>query len=1016
MSLHTAKTSAAMRSLVLLTLAVGLGACGSDSSSNDGAAAPKTYGLPAGKLAELNGVTTSLAPAKVRAGELVTVKCFGQPGDVEIPAPEYTITPAEGTKKAGASLTAAKTGQYQVACTLHDGRTVDTNPAILVVVPGDAVSIKTVVEPASIASGDKAKVTCSGVDTFGNAFAGADVVWQIAVAPADLGDVADAEVTGRVAGKGKVTCGLENSTASDVQSADLEVKPGKAAKTTTKLDPDTVKAGEGSTVTCGVTDAAGNALPLDGVTIDKPADVDLTGTSVSSKLKGEHTITCKATGATDEGPATLKVTAADPKDWKLISTANKTVWEFDDTIVLRGVGTDEFGNETNQLKVTMPPKITGDPKGLKQNPAAPAEPKSYTFAQDGKYTFTATLVDFPALGERSLDALCDSEGPKVLISSPARGATLTGGNKVTVKGMVVDDWSAVKSFNMNGTDVPVAADGSFSHEIDSPLGMTALIWRATDANERESKGVQSYYYSDKWYPTNMPGAATKAKIDNGIGVWLGQQMIDSGKHDHADPKDLATVVEIIIGTLDWDTLLGGAAQKINQLLGTAVFKATASIKNVQMGDKAFNSGYPEVSITVIEGGMNLIIKVHNFSADFVLDGVLDSPGTLFDLPVNQTITISAKAIEIQMDMLLSLDEKTGKIKSETKNVDVNLTNFKFNVSGLVGILVNWLSTAIQPLTEAALEQVLKGVMQSMFGSQVGALLEQLALNLPLELPPLIGDGKPAKLQLTSSIGMLQFFPTKAQAGGIIVGMDASMTSEKGVKQVTLGSIGRAGCLDAAQLKKQVFNPGQKFPLELGMADDFINQLLNALWWSGALTLTIDKSIIGSSVDLSTFGVTDLTVTTDFWLPPILNTCVDNKIKLQIGDLGMNAKLTLSDTPIDIDLFITLQAEAELKAVKNPKTGATEIGFALKNIDFLELEVVNINAEAKNLEGLFINLIKTVMMPKLVDALSGGLGSFPLPAFDLSSFSPSIPKGTSLELAIQKIENANGYTYINGYFN
>ena len=993
-----------------------LAACGSDSTGNNAGTAAKTYGLPAGTLAGLDGVTTSLAPAKVRAGEPVTVKCFGQPGAIEIPEPEFNVTPAEGTKKDGATLTAEKVGFYKVACTLHDGNTVDANPAELQVIPADAVSIKTAVDPASILSGDKSAVTCSGVDKFGNAFGPQDAEWTIAVEPSDLADVGDGEVTGAVAGNGKVTCGLDGTTATDITGADLEVKPGKPAKAVTKLDPETIKAGGSSTVTCTVEDAAGNQLPADKATIDKPADVDLTGTTLTSKKKGKHEITCTVAGADiEKKSAELLVTAADPVDWKLVSTAKKTVWEFDDTIVLRGLGTDEFGNETLLLKVTMPPKIKGDPKGLSANPPAPKDPKSYSFKQDGKYTFTTTLLDFPALGERSLDALCDSEGPKVLISSPERGATLKGGKKVTVKGMVVDDWSGVKSFTIGGVDVKVNGDGSFSHVIDSPQGMTALIWKALDTNDRESHGVQSYYYSDKWYPVSMPGQATPF-IDDGIGVWLGQQMIDSGKHNHKNPNDLATVVEIIVGTLDWDTLLGAAAQKINQPIGTAKFVATASVKNVKMGDKAFNGGYPEVAITVIDGGMNIIIKVHNFSADFVLDGKLDNPSPIPDLPVNQTITISAKSIEIQLDLLLKLDPKTGKVKSEAKNVDVNLTNFQFNVKGVVGILVNWLSNAIQPLTEAALEQVLKGIMQSMFGDQVGALLEQLALNLPLELPPFIGDGKPAKLALQSKIGRLTFYPTKAQAGGIIVGMDAAMTSDKGVKRKVLGSIGRAGCLVPEQLKKQVFNPGQKFPLELGLADDFVNQLLHALWWTGALSLTIDEKVIGDSVDLSTFGVKDLAVTTDFWLPPIVNTCMGGGVlKLQVGDLKLNAKLKLSDTPVDIDLFITLQAEAELKAVKDPKTGETQIGFALKQIDYLEMEIVNINAEAKNLEDLFVNLIKTVMVPKLVDSLGSGLGSFPLPAFDLSAFSPSIPKGTELALAIQKIENALGYTYIKGFF-
>jgi plastocyanin len=1008
--------SAALHGVFAVTLvtAFSLTGCGSSKTGDNAGTAPRTYGLPGGVLATLDAVTTSLAPSKVRAGETITVSCFGQPGDVAIPHPEYNIEGAEGAKKAGVKLVIEKTGLYKVHCTLHDGNTADATGAEVQVVPADAVVTNTALNPAKIAAGEQSKVTCSGKDKFNNAIGPADGTWGFEIKPSDLAAAKDAAVEGRLAGKGTVTCNLKDTTAAEVNGAALEVVPGKAAKTIATVKPAEIKAGDSAEVTCVVEDAHGNALPGDTATLDLPADLKLAGTKVTTELKGDYEIKCKhPSGDLEEVPAKLKVLAADPVDWKLVSKVNKDVWAIEETIVLRGRGKDKFGNETNFLGVVMPPKITGDATGLEQNPPAPATPKSYSYKTDGKYTFTTTLIDFAALGERSLDVLCDSEGPKVLISSPERAATLKGNKKVTVKGMLVDDWSGVKSFTVSGKDIPVEKDGSFSFELDSEPGMNTLAWKALDKWDRESHGVQAYYFSNKWYPIDAK-QPEMSHIDNGIGVWLGQQVVDNGKHDHKNPKDLATVAEIVMGTLDWDALLKVAEQTFNQKVALTTIAGKAYVKNVKMGDKAKNNGYPEISITVIKGGMNLVAKIHNFSADLVLEGTMSTP-PLPKIPFSQTVTVSAKAIEIQMDMLLTLDKKTGKIKSEAKNVDVNFVSLDINVKGLLGILSNWLLKAGGPLIEAAIEQVLKSSVNALLGSQIGTALEQLAINQELSLPPFIGDGPPAKLILNSKIGDLKFFPSGAQAGGMIVGLKASMTAEKKVKRDVLGSWGRDGCLDPELLKKQVFNPGQKFPLELAMADDFINQLLFSLWYGGGLSLEIDEKLIGGNVDLSSFGVSNLTVTTDFWLPPILNTCVDPKnVKIQIGDLKMNAKMNLSETPVDIDLFITTQATAELKAVKNPKTGETEIGIALKEIDFLELEVININAEAKNLEDLFVKLIKTVMMPKLIDSLGSGLGSFPLPAFDLSGFSPQIPKGTSLALAIQKIENKNGYTYLNGY--
>tara|TARA_B100001094_G_C18032187_1_gene720712 strand:- start:120 stop:1061 length:942 start_codon:yes stop_codon:yes gene_type:complete len=310
-----------------------------------------------------------------------------------------------------------------------------------------------------------------------------------------------------------------------------------------------------------------------------------------------------------------------------------------------------------------------------------------------------------------------------------------------------------------------------------------------------------------------------------------------------------------------------------------------------------------------------------------------------------------------------------------------------------------------------MEQVLKAVLQTALGDQLGAALEGLALNQELELPPFIGEGEPTTLKIASAIGKMEFKPTKAQAGGMIVGLNASMTSDTKIKHDNQGSIGRAGCLEPGA--KDIFNPGLKFPLEAGLADDFLNQLLFALWNGGALNLSIGESALGD-VDLSSFGVSKLNVDLDFHLPPVINPCLGgDDLKVQIGDLLIHAKLELGGTPIDIYLYAAMQAAAKLDAVKNPKSGETELGFELKGIDFLELQITQINEEAKGLKDVFITLIKTVMLPQLVDGLGAGLGSFPLPAIDLSTLSPSIPKGTAIELAIQKIENLQGYTYLRG---
>ncbi len=1018
--LFTLTASPASRALTAFAL-VALAACGSDPNGSEGGSSKKTYGLPSGVLKTLTSVNTSLSSKEVVAGVAVTVACVGQPGDVVIPEPAFDVTladgaAAEGVKVDGASLTIERAGDYVVTCTIHDGEVRDDSGEPLKVTPSAAVKTSAKVDPSKIASGAKATITCAGEDAFGNAIGADGGTWSASISPSDVGDIDGMTVTGNKVGKGDITCRLDEAKDAKATGASLEVIVGSPAKTVATVDPEEFVAGGSAKVTCAVTDAAGNPIAdAKDVKVSAPADLTVNGDSVTTVIAGKYDITCTIPGKTlDEEAAELKVKADAPVSWELTTKKDKKVWAAGDVAVLVGLGKDKHGNTLEWMPIQPPASY--DPKeGIKENQAKGVT-KSYTLEQDGVYNFTASLSeeeygkDISAkLGAKKLTLKCDSTGPMVLIWSPKRAANLKADKTVKVKGTVLDELSGLKNLEINGKTVKVGGDGSFEFDRESVWGMNLLKWKATDEWDNVSEGAQTYYYSTKWYGAD-PKKPAEAVIDNGIGVWLSQSVIDSGKHDHKNPKDLATIAELVIGTLDFDTLLAAAAVPLKSNTGALFFDGKALVKNVKMGDKGINNGYPEFSITVIDGGLNLVGKIHSFSADMAIEakwGIKPLPPA----PLNQKATIAAKAIEMSFDLLLKLDPKTGKLKAETKNVDVNFNNLKISLNGLVGAVANWLLSAIGPALEATLEQVMKAVLQQTLGDQLSSALESLAINQDLDLPPFIGKGENTKLTLASKVGMLDFKPTKAQNGGILLGLDASMTSVKKVTHPSLGSIGRAGCLEPGQ--KEVFNPGLKFPLEAGLADDFVNQLLFALWHGGALNLSIGEDALGS-VDLSTFGVSKLSVDLDFLLPPIVNTCLGKgDLKVQIGDLQMHAKLNLSGKPIDIYLYASMQATAELKAVKNPKTGETELGFALKSIDYLELEVTKINDEAKDMQDLFITLIKTVMLPKLVDSLGSGLGSFPLPEIDLSAFSKDIPAGTAIALAIQKIENLGGYTYLRG---
>ncbi|MFZ4578206.1 MAG: hypothetical protein ACOYOB_07375 [Myxococcota bacterium] len=979
-------------------LALLLAACSGSNEGSEPVDAGLAIGLKPGQLSQLKSVETTLSSLKVGAGTDVTVTCIGQPGDIAIPMPAFQITPKEGAPFAGAVITPTTVGAYAVAC--KAGTAVDATPELLTVTPGPAATIETAVAPTQIAAGEKAVTTCTGKDKYGNAIASSDADWKVTIAPETSGKVEGMSVEGQKAGTVSVSCARADAAKAAVTAASLQIVAGPAFQTVATVTPPSFVVGAGSSdVSCATEDAFGNAVQADAAsyTIDAPADLTLTGKKLESTKSGKYDVTCKAVGVGKQKAAVLEVKPGAPLSMTLYAKPDQPNYKMEDTIKLYGMGKDSFGNPIPDMAIEQPAAVTPT-DGVQVNGGG----KSYTFKEDGVYLFSGKSKDFPTLSAE-LELKCDSKGPLVMFTEPKRGATLNGDQVVVVKGMVVDELSAFKSFSINDQTIPVGEDGSFSMTLTAKQGMNPIIWKAKDEWSNESNGVQTFYYSKTWYPADNTQPAT-SHVKNGIGFWMAQEIIDSGKHDHKNPKDLATVMEIVLGTMDFGSLLGGGAMPVDQGLA---FKGTIQIQNVKLGDPAFNDGYPGAVLTVIDGGLHMVLEIHKFEAEVVIQGT-----TAGFIPVNQVGKITADKVIIEADLLITLDPATGKVTSEAKNTKVKMDNFGIELSGITGTLLNWLINYLEGTLETLIEQVMQQQLGTMIGDTLGQAFEMLALDQDLPLSPFIGTGKPVNLKIHSALGLLWFKKPSSGAPGIVVGLDASVTAPKNVEHDVLGSIGRAGCLQAGQTEN--FVPGLDFPLVVGLNDDFINQLLHSVWNGGLLKLKIGSDALGS-VDLSTYGIKDLAVDTDFWLPPILNTCIDKdgKLKLQIGDMGLHATLKMGDTPVDLNMFATMQATATLKAVDNKVTGAKELGFALESIDYVELEVVSINKEAANLKDVFVSMIKTMLLPKLVESLGSGLGSFPLPAIDLSSFSPSIPAGTQLALDITEIVNDLGYTYLRG---
>jgi len=245
------KTLAVLLALASLALQ---SACGSSSSGggDDGAVADNGGGDVAGDGLSGDGidkdpagpdgeqpftpvkVDTTVAPASIVAGGTTTVSCTaedaaGQKQDVTA---TYTVNPAAGTTKDGATLTATKAGSLAVACTYQD--LTDDTPATLQVAPATAAKVTTTLGASEIPAGGSTTVACAVEDQFGNSVTG--LTTSIVVPPEVTAGAAG--VTSTVAGDWEIACAVPSVPDLEKVPATLTVTPLAPVEAELYLSPE----------------------------------------------------------------------------------------------------------------------------------------------------------------------------------------------------------------------------------------------------------------------------------------------------------------------------------------------------------------------------------------------------------------------------------------------------------------------------------------------------------------------------------------------------------------------------------------------------------------------------------------------------------------------------------------------------------------------------------------------------------------------------------------------------------
>lgn len=666
-------------------------------------------------------------------------------------------------------------------------------------------------------------------------------------------------------------------------------------------------------------DTFGNLVDpaLTTVTADS-ADVLVLAPNVVSTVPGVYTLMASLESLTDAED--FRVVAGEPTSIDL--TLSDEDLELYDTTIATAVVRDVYGNA-----VDVPWELVLD------GPDARASGRQITFYAEGWYDVYAR---YGALEDLVGPLLIDSTGPGLVIDEPERGGW-SDPETGTVSGTANDDYSAIASVTVNGDPVAVGDDGSFSTEVSYDFGVNVLQTEAVDSDGNVTSDTRALLQGDF------------APYGGGIGDGFAAR-INQGGFD-----TLETMGEGLIAGTDLSAMIPNPAfstssESCIDLYFTEVcitwYSITLYITNPYLGPA-------DLEIDPNAGGyLDTWFTVYDPSIDWSADG------TVLGIGLGANGSIYADNIAANMHLVPYVSG--GELGVRVDYVDVTSAGFTFDWDSWIYDVMSFfgldLSSLVQSYMEDALESAISDAVPSAIADAVGDL--EIAMGFDVGTNGFDFEAVP--------------YSASVDDNGMTLGLETYFTTRAWLHDET-----GLGTLDGNYTLPTYASgvPG----MEISVSEDFLNQALYAFWGGGLLDQTMTDEDLG--LDMSSFGtflgMTDLTITTDPLLPPVVVPGTgDSLLDLQIGDL----ELTLYDGPaapenVALRVYVTMIAGLDLSVVDgnlSPALGDIQLFFDVTT-------PANNTIASADTEDLLDALV-----PMLLPQLTGALGSIPIP--DIAGFS------------------------------
>ncbi len=709
---------------------------------------------------------------------------------------------------------------------------------------------------------------------------------------------------------------------------ELTVWPGPAALLDLALSDVSTTVGQGIDYTVGLWDFYGNELDTDQVVLEtESVDLEIDETQLSSVVPGVYELTAIFEELSDPeslvvvagGAASIELTLSD-EELELFETTSATV-------IVR----DAYGN------------VTEDPWLLFIEGHDSADPTdvviSYdnlTFMDEGKFTVWA--IAYTAEGDALEDSvgplLVDTTGPLLTIDEPVRG-DWNEGYSDTISGTVYDRWAGVGGLQVNGTDIPWSAHGTFSSELTHVFGLNLVDTYAWDTDGNDTDDLRTVL-SGSFLPYG-------SGLGNGLQARLNESALDT----------IEVLGEGMVNDIDLDALipspvwsdysescidLGWFGEYCFTWYSIYLYITNPSISSTDL-ELDSQSGYLDAMATIYDPTL-----------------YWSASGVVMEIGYSGSGDIYASNISVDMDLVPYVS--SGTIQVDIYNVDADTSGFDFDWDSWVWDVIDFFGFDIDSLIAGLVESTL----ESTISSEVPAILEDTLGSLELA----------TDLDFEGNSYGFEAIPYQlgCDTDGITLGLSTYFTANSWTSTVSpLGSLYGGYSTPSFSTSPGMF---------IGVSDDFLNQAMLALWGGGLLDMQMGGEDLGLSLEDLEFifpEMTELNIVTEAQLPPVVLPGTGSALlDLQLGDL----ELTIYGGPVAeenvmLRAYVTVFAGMDV-AVDSDLTLSMELSDLMVSFDVTHPEGNTLGAQ--DTEDLLYALIPLIM-PMLTDAL----GEIPMPEIE-----------------------------------